>query len=214
MHVDLQAHPERELAALAWLDAEERARWQNYLHLGARRRFALCRAALRIILCQRLLCLNAQLAFGKSRYGKPFATVNATPATLSFNVSHSGTHGLIACAPAGRLGIDVEEYVARRYPDHLSTSSSVFSIHEREALARAQGSDRVRLFARLWTIKEALAKARGTGLQRGGAQLVVPAALLHSTTSRWQFAAEPAVRWQVDCVGSEAFAAAAVQEIF
>lgn len=215
MHVDLRVHPEREMSALAWLDAEERARWQNYLHLGARRRFALCRAALRLILCQRLACPNAQLAFGRSRYGKPFATVSAAPAAVSFNVSHSGEHGLIAFAPAGRLGVDVEEYVARRYPDHLSTFSSLFTAQERDALARAQGSDRVRLFAKLWTLKEALAKARGTGLRRGGsAQLAVSAALLHDTTRRVQFVSEPAGQWRADYIGNESFAAAVVQEIF
>lgn len=215
MHVDLRAHPERELSALTWLDAEERARWQNYLHLGARRRFALCRAALRIILCQRLACSNAQLAFGKSRYGKPFATVSSTPATLSFNVSHSGKHGLIACAPAGRLGVDVEEYDAHRYPDHLSTSSSsLFTAQEQDALARTQGSDKVHLFTRLWTLKEALAKAHGTGLRRGSAQLAVSPALLRDTTCRVQFVAEPAVQWRADCIGNAAFAAAVVQEIF
>lgn len=214
MHADLRVHPERELSALAWLDAEERARWQNCLHLGARRRFALCRAALRLILCQQLACPNAQLAFGRSRYGKPFATVSAAPAAVSFNVSHSGEHGLIAFAPAGRLGIDVEEYVARRYPDHLSTSSSLFTAQERGALARAQGSDKVHLFARLWTLKEALAKAHGTGLRRGSAQLAIPAALLHGTTSRGQFASESAVQWRADYIGGAAFAAAVVQEIF
>ncbi len=213
VQVDLRSHPEWECSALAWLDVEERARWRDYLHLGARRGFALCRAALRAVLCERLACHNEQLAFGRSRHGKPFATVSARPATVSFNVSHSGKHGLIALAPAGRLGVDVEAYVARRYLDQLSVSSSWFAAHERDALARASGDDKVHLFARLWTIKEALAKARGTGLRIGGAALEVPPALLHGTTCTFQFAHEPEAQWRGDYIGNDEFAAVVVQEI-
>ncbi len=213
IHVDLRPHTERELSALAWLDAEERGRWRGYLHLGARRAFSLCRAALRIILCERLACQNEQLAFITVQHGKPFATVDGTPAVISFNISHSGNHGLIALAPAGRLGVDVEEYVARRYLDKLATSATVFAAHEREALARVSGDDKVRLFARLWTIKEALAKAIGTGFSIAIAALEVPPALFQGTTSTFQFAHEPAAQWQVEYVGNDEFAAAVVQEI-
>ena len=74
------------------------------MHLGARRRFVLCRGALRAILCGDLGCENERLTFGERRYGKPFALVDAMPAQISFNVSHSGRHGLIAVAQDGQLG--------------------------------------------------------------------------------------------------------------
>ena len=193
MHIDLCPHAEREMLAVAWLAKDERASWQRYLHLGARRRFSLCRAALRIILCDQLACHNQQLAFDVSRHGKPFALVDDTPAALSFNVSHSGEHGLIAFAPAGRLGIDVEEYEARRNFSQLIKSPSLFTPPERARLAQVQGNDRAQLFTRLWTIKEALLKALGTGLTINTAKIEVPLELLQGTTSSFRFAHQPSV---------------------
>ena len=213
MHVNLSPHAEREMLALAWLDMDERVSWQRYLHLGARRRFVMCRAALRIVLCKQLTCRNKQLAFGVSRHGKPFALVDGIPAAISFNISHSGKQGLIAFAPAGQLGVDVEECVARRYFDRLAKSASVFTPNERVELAQVHGDDRVRLFTRLWTIKEALLKALGTGLSIGIAKFEVPLGLLHGTTSTFRFPHKPMVEWRVDYIGNDTFAAAVAQEI-
>ena len=46
LHVDLRPHPDREERALELLDEHERARWKRFVVRGARRRYALCRAAL------------------------------------------------------------------------------------------------------------------------------------------------------------------------
>ena len=89
-----------------WLDEGEQARWRRYRHDGPRRRFALCRAALRAILRVRLGCRNEELAFGPASHGKPFSVVRGKPANINFNVSHSGEHGLIAVAAEGRLDVD------------------------------------------------------------------------------------------------------------
>lgn len=213
MHVDLSPHAEREMSALAWLDTGERSSRQCYLHLGAQRRFTMCRAALRIILCGQLACRNEQLSFGISRHGKPFALVDGIPAAISFNVSHSGNHGLIALASAGQLGVDIEEYVPRRYLDQLAESDSVFTSNERAELAQIHGDDRVRLFTRLWTIKEALLKALGTGLSIDISKLEVPPVLLRGTTSTFRFPHKPTVEWYVEYIGNDMFAAAVAQEI-
>ena len=104
VHVDLRKNTAHETVALAWLNECERERWRRFLFDGPRRRFALCRAALRAILCKRLGCENMQLEFETAEYGKPMALVDGMPVSVSFNVSHSGEHGLIAIAPEGRLG--------------------------------------------------------------------------------------------------------------
>ena len=108
LHVDLRPDRERQERAFALLDEEERARWERFVHEGARRRFALCRAALRINLCDRLGCSNRELSFGYLEHGKPFAIVNGIPSDASFNVSHSDRHGLIGFAKRDGLGVDVE----------------------------------------------------------------------------------------------------------
>ena len=113
VHVELTPHVAREAAALAWLDEGERSRRERFRHAGRRRQYTLCRAALRAILCGRLGCANEVLSFGEEGRGKPVALLSGNPAPVSFSVSHSGIHGLIAVALAGRLGVDVEERVPR-----------------------------------------------------------------------------------------------------
>ena len=58
--------------------------------------------------------------------------------TTSFNISHSGKHGLIAFAPHGQLGVDVEERVGREDIEDLI--KLVFGPNEQSALALTAGS--------------------------------------------------------------------------
>ena len=128
LHVDLSPDTEREARALRLLDDEERARWRRFLSVRARREFALCRAALRATLSERLGCSNRQLAFGYLEHGKPFAQVHGQRTAIGFNVSHSGRHGLIAFAENAWLGVDVEERVPR---DGISRASAAWSMARR-----------------------------------------------------------------------------------
>lgn len=210
IHVDLTPHVGREASSLLWLNEEERARWDQYPLPGPRRRFALCRAALRAGLCRQLGCSNKRLTFGSSSYGKPFALVDNVPATISFNLSHSGQHGLIAFAPQGRLGVDVEERIARRDFDDLS--EAVFGPHERSIIAFARGCDKVQLFFRLWTIKEALIKALGMGFSFDVSRFEVPSALRQGRVGIFRFPQLPEVRWRVEYIGNEEFSAAIAHE--
>lgn len=212
VRVDLAPHAAREAAALAWLDQEEQSRWQRFQHPGPRRRFALCRASLRAILCDRLDCLNAQLAFGVSDYGKPFALVQGLPVSISFNVAHSGNHGLIAFAPTGRLGVDIEERVTRRDLDRLIMT--VLGPAEQAELSSLDGKRKLNLFLTLWTLKEALIKALGVGFSLDISRFEVPSDILRGTrTSMFQFPHLPTVNWRVDNLGNERFAAAIAQEM-
>lgn len=212
VHVDLTPHAAHEAAALEWLDDQERARTQRFAYAGPRRRYELCRAALRAILCLRLGCTNVELALEASEHGKPYAIVGGLPAPISFNVSHSGRHGLIALAPAGRLGVDIEERVPHRNLDLLV--ETMFSAEEQALLALARGSARMHLFFRLWTIKEALIKAHGMGMALNAARFEVPRAMLEGRTqSTFQFPEIPGVQWRLDDLGNEQFAAALAHEL-
>ena len=210
-HLDLSPHPARETSALAWLDEVELDRRERY-HSGPRRCFVLCRAALRALLCAELGCRNDQLRFQEAEYGKPFALVDGLPASTSFNVSHSGSHGLIACAPRGRLGIDVEEIAPRRHLESLI--EAVMDTEEQAELSRMSGDAQLRQFFRLWTCKEALIKALGTGFSTDISKFQVPAGLRQGAGSAvFQFEHLPGVAWQLDDIGSQEFAAALAREL-
>ena len=180
------------------------------MYPGPRRRFALCRAALRSLLCAQLECTNAQLTFGYGCHGKPFAVIGDSRATVSFNVSHSGRRGLIAYAPQGQLGVDVEEYVPRRDMELLI--HTVFGTNEQADLALADGCHKIRLFYKLWTIKEALIKATGMGFSYDVAQFEVPPALRHGTAGTFTFPQHQAKEWRVEYLGNEEFAGSVAYE--
>ena len=211
VHVDLSPHAAREARALGWLDGHERSRWNRITHDGRRREYALCRSALRSVLCARLGCPNRELSFRESEHGKPLAMLRGAPAPLSFSVSHSGRHGLLAFAREGRLGVDVEVRVARRDLDALI--SAVLTAAERAEIESAGESRRTRLFFGLWTVKEALVKALGTGLHLDLSGFEVPPAMRRGVTAgAFRFPHLPAVTWRVANLGDERFAAAVAHE--
>ena len=211
LYVDLSESPVRESAALAWLDERERERLERFLFDGPRRRFALCRAALRATITNRLDCENERLDFETTVHDKPVARVDGKPASISFNVSHSGRHGLIAIAPQGRIGVDVEERVAHRNLDLLI--QGVFGKTEQAELASAQGYGKLHLFFRLWTIKEALIKAHGMGFSLDVSSFEVPHDMLYGKASiEVQLPQSPEITWQVEDMGNDCFAAAIAYE--
>ena len=207
VHLELTPHEKHEALALLWLNEEERERWRKFEHAGARRRFVLCRAAVRSILCECLRVSNRRLKLGEMQHGKPFAVVDEVPAPISFNVSHSGKHGLIAVAPKGRLGVDIEERTNRRDFDRLIEAA--FGPNEQIDLKQERASGKFQLFYKLWTVKEALIKALGTGLSLDPATFEAPSAIRQgATTSIYRFPHIPEVNWQVEDLGNEQFAAA------
>ncbi len=211
IHIDLTTHASCEAHAFSWLDPEEQDRWHRYRHERSRREFALCRAALRAVLCTRLGCDNDQLRFALHDHGKPFALVDGTATSIRFNVSHSGKHGLIAIARERRLGVDVEERVPRQDLDGIITT--VFGADERAELASARGHQKLHLFFTLWTLKEALIKALGTGFSLDPSRFEIPLAMRRGAEKDiFRFPHLPTIEWRLDNLGNEEFAAAIAHE--
>jgi 4'-phosphopantetheinyl transferase len=129
--------------------------FRKHLH---RRRFIVGRGALRGVLGVLMDRDPAAVEIGQGRpFGKP--TVVGGPA---FNLSHSDGHLLIGIAPDGRLGVDVE--VAREVVDVIDLARVCCSVQERIGLLKLDPADRSHAFLRIWTLKESLLKAIGTGL--------------------------------------------------
>ena len=207
LHVDLSPDEGRERRALPLLDDDERRRWDRFVVKGARRRFSLCRAALRINLCERLGCTNEELSFGYLEHGKPFAKVNGAPSPVSFNVSHSGSNGLIGFAEHDGLGVDLEERAPDRNFDGIG--GSVYGPAEQRALTAAKGRGKADLFYRLWSLKEALIKALGTGFSLNPARFEIPPAMLGGARSSvFRFPHAPSENWWLMDLGEPRFAAA------
>ena len=171
----------------------------------------MCRAATRAVLCDRLDCGNEQLTCGASRYGKPFALLDRRPAPISFNVSHSGSHGLVGIATRGRLGVDIEERTLRYDLDPLV--EYVLGPNEQASLALESETGKANLFFKLWTIKEALLKALGTGFHLDISQFEVPSVIRTGSEGTFRFPHMPAVKWHVEYLGNDDYAAATAHEM-
>jgi 4'-phosphopantetheinyl transferase len=97
---------------------------------------------------------DTPLVYGS--HGKP-ALAGYTP--LHFNLSHAD--GIAACIVSDKeCGIDCER--VREYRPNVARR--VFTAAEQAMLEAAPESERGLLFFRIWTLKEALAKADGAGL--------------------------------------------------
>ncbi len=212
LYVELAPHSKNEAVASTLLSDGERRRADRFLYPGPRRRYILLRAALRYLLCDRLGCDNDALSFPRSTRGKPYAVVHGVPASIQFNVSDSGDHGLIAIAPVGSVGIDVEERSVNRDLDGLA--EMVFDADEQASMLKVSGERKVERFYRLWTAKEALVKALGTGLYLDVSTFQAPLALLRgSTGAEFRFPHLPEVAWWVEDLGTSDFAAAIAHEM-
>lgn len=90
----------------------------------------------------------------RNSFGKPFLPDHS----IDFNVSHSGDYVVAVYSTRQQIGIDVEQ---NRTID-LSLYESIF--HPQE-LAFLQTEDSPNAFFEVWTKKESLLKAKGTGFQ-------------------------------------------------
>ena len=211
-YVDLGLGPDRENDAVTWLDTSEKARWRRFTNIDSRREFTLCRAALRDILCARLNCSNRKLSFDENENGKPLALVRGKPAPVSFNISHSGPHGLIAVVPEGRVGIDVED---RSIPRDIGGAASLtFTPAEQAELAAADGAFKTEYFYRVWTMKEALIKALGVGFGLNPFRFEIPPAMRSGARHCvFRFPHLPGERWRLEDLSNADFAAAIATEL-
>lgn len=102
--------------------------------------------------------------FATGPHGKPRIDPALGQDMLSFNLSH--TKGLVACAITleTEIGIDVELMDPRR--SELDIAEHYFSPAEVELLRAMPPARQTHTFFRLWTLKEALIKTTGEGLER------------------------------------------------
>lgn len=196
MRLDLPIVEVRDLAES--LSADEVARARRFHFERHRRRYVVCRGALREILAVHLGVTARDVEFVQGANGKPALAPSWAGSGLEFNVSHSDELALVAVGQWRRLGVDVEKVWPLR--DAAELVARFFSTREKEAFQRLNSDLQPQAFFNLWTRKEAWLKATGEGIAHRLSQVEVsfmpgePARLLNipidlSGTNRWALAA-------------------------
>ena len=146
-------------AALGLLSSEERARHDRLALAPDRRDYVASRALLRLVLAAHAGRPAGELEIAADAHGKP--SLASVPG-LSFSLARS--RGLVACAVASgcTVGIDVQTIDGSVRACEIARDA--FCADETAALAACPAGERPSRFCQLWTLKEALLKAIGTGL--------------------------------------------------
>ncbi|MDX2531386.1 4'-phosphopantetheinyl transferase family protein [Streptomyces europaeiscabiei] len=156
------------LLAAHWFDEEEKRTAQAFLFERDRRQYLVAHTLVRRVLALETGLAEDELHFWRSSRGRPFLRVPAGGLLrggrqLDFNLSHASGCNLLGVTRAHTIGVDVERL--DRDPRSFHTILQTFAAWERHWVAEAAtGAARDRRTMRLWTLKEAYAKARGLGL--------------------------------------------------
>lgn len=158
--IDLEIDAATVGSMLKLLSGDERVRAARLRTTEQRLRFVAAHGAMREILSSYLDCAPEAIRFETSAEGKPFLANGS----LAFNLSHSEGLALCAVAVSGQIGVDVERI--RPVPDADEIVMKFFAPGEAREYLALPPQDRLRAFFSLWTRKEALVKAVGSGLRR------------------------------------------------
>lgn len=144
------------------LDEHERTTAAYFRSEVHRERFVIGRGTVRRILAEYLARDPKELRFRYGSNGKPELEQSAEETALHFNFTHSQDRAVLAVTELAPIGVDLE--CVRAWSDLPSLEKQVFTTSEIRYLASLGEDERRVAFYRLWTIKEALLKATGTGL--------------------------------------------------
>lgn len=143
-----------------WLIPDEQARADRFRFEADRNAFVLGRSLIRGAFSRLLHRPPSEVPLVLGPHGRPELAEGLLPLPPSFNVSH--TREVLGMALShSTVGLDVEAF--RRDPDPMTVGPQVFSPAELGHLASLPDPEQREQFRRLWTLKEAYLKARGTG---------------------------------------------------
>lgn len=140
------------------LSEDEQERAGNFKFSKDREYYIIARGILRCLLSSYLEQSPQSIEFVYELGGKPRL---AGEPPLHFNVSHSGNYALYAFTRQYEVGIDIE-YINKDL-EIEDIVSIILSSDERTHWNSIPSKDKVQVFFRLWTCKEAYLKASGEG---------------------------------------------------
>ena len=142
------------------LSQHERKRAERFQKIEDQRRFKAAHTRVRQILGRYLKEPPLSLLFGNGTAGKPFLQAPGRPRRVAFNLAHSGQYGLLAVTRDREVGVDIE--IERDVGDLVGMAQQIMSPSEFQCFELTAPHAGEILFE-LWTRKEALLKAVGTG---------------------------------------------------
>ncbi|MCM3904411.1 MAG: 4'-phosphopantetheinyl transferase superfamily protein [Pyrinomonadaceae bacterium] len=167
------------------LSTDEQVRANRFHFERDREHFIIARGLLRTILATYVDAEPAQINFSYSAYGKPALTTN--PSSLSFNLSHSHGHCLLAVVSGRQVGVDIE--MLRDDLAHEEIAERYFSPREASRFRALPKQLYTAAFFNCWTRKEAFVKAHGKGLSLGLDQFDV--SFVPGEPARLEYVQEP-----------------------
>lgn len=159
--LDRRVEPTRSWSEV--LEPEERARAEAFRTPELQARYVAAHALVRTVLSTYAPVRPADWRYAHGPRGQP--TLVGAPLDLRFSLSHSGAHAAVAVTVGRPVGFDLEEVDAGK--DALAIAERFFTAAETEALRSCRNSEQASRLATLWTVKEAVLKARGVGLASG-----------------------------------------------
>jgi 4'-phosphopantetheinyl transferase len=169
-------HTELSPSLLEQLSPEEQARAQRFRNTSQGAQWAYFHACVRQILAAYTGQAPTELHFSAGAHQKPLLC-DANPCVY-FNLSHSGDLALLAVTGCAPIGVDLEQQ--RDLHDMDALVQRFFSPAEQTDYRQHPNSERSECFYRIWTRKEALIKANGSGLSAPLSAFDVPASPLRN----------------------------------
>jgi 4'-phosphopantetheinyl transferase len=161
--VSLEAEPDTVEQCRQYLSPEESLRAHRLTSEQQRGHFVVAHGALRVVLSLYTDCGPRELSFHNLSSGKPMLHgTDVSVNRIRFNLSHSHGRALIAVSKDREVGVDLEKIRADR--DVTALAARFFAPQEQAAIMQAGMSAKHWIFSRIWVAKEAVMKARGSGL--------------------------------------------------
>lgn len=172
------------------LNAPELARAGRYRFAEDRDAFIAAHGLRRQAIGQSLGLEPASVRFDRTAKGRP-TLASAHDRPFAFSASRRRNLVAVCVAPLTYLGIDVENVTP--VADHHQLLEKFLDADSMHLLDGLAGTALDKQFARLWTITEACAKARGTGLET-----FVPRLSIRMQSADTALVLDGQVRWRCD----------------
>jgi 4'-phosphopantetheinyl transferase len=169
--VDLEPDASSLRTLESLLDDADRARIAARATPELRRRLAVSLSSRRILAADVLGVAPHEVELVVAADGRRSAAAPGT-APVALSISTCGATGVVAIAPRGAVGIDIEDF--DEVPSSEAFVARVATPSERRALACLDDAGRQRALLVLWTRKEAYLKATGEGIGSRLTSLDVP----------------------------------------